>query len=80
MNAPATHSVDLTHVEAFTNLRYMRNVRNQLRTALRELQERIRAEHDGAHNAAALVLDAELAIVEELVRKLWGATGATGPP
>lgn len=80
MNGLATQTVTLTQVETITALRHLRHVRDQLRTALRELQERMRVGHDGAHNAAAMVLDTELAIVDEVVRKLWGATGATGPP
>lgn len=80
MNTPATRPVDFTHVESFTALRHLRTVRDQLRAALRELQERVRLGHDGAHDAAVMILDAELAIIDEVVRKLWASTGATGPP
>lgn len=72
--------VPFTLVELLANLRHMRAARDHLRTSIRELQERARMGHNGEHNAATVVLDSELVIVEDVVRKLWSAYGATGPP
>lgn len=73
---PVTFSL----IEILCTLRYMRKVRDDLQKDLRELQERMRAGHDGHHNSATLALDAEIAIVEETIRKLWEAYNATAPP
>lgn len=72
--------VSFTLIEILCNLRYMRKVRDDLKKDLRELQERVRAGHDGHHDSAALALDAEIAIVEEVIRKLWESYNATVPP
>ncbi len=72
--------VPFTLIETLCVLRYMRKVRDSLRKDLMELQERIRAGNNGAHDSAVLALDAETAIVEESIRKLWEAYNATVPP
>lgn len=71
MDKPQPISFNLT--ELLSALRHMRRIRDELRQAIRELQERMRLGHDGHHNAAMVVLTGELAVVEECVRKLWEA-------
>lgn len=71
--------VPLSLLECLAVLRYMRKVRDDLRKDLRELQERMRAGHDGNHNAATMALDAEIAIIEEAIRKLWESYNAAVP-
>lgn len=67
----ATRSVEYTLVELHCNLRHMRNVKDDLRSAVTLLEEQQRAGHNGRRNAAQLVLEGELASVEEVCRKLW---------
>lgn len=72
--------VTLSLIECLCVLRYMRKVRDDLRRDLRELEERIKSGVDGVHQTTAMALDAEIAIVEEAIRKLWEAYNATAPP
>lgn len=51
----------------------MRAIRDSLRRDLNELEERMRAGHDGVISQAHRVLDAELGIVDESVRLLQEA-------
>jgi len=74
--APATRPVNLTLVELHAALRHLRNVKKDLQDAIHLLQEQQRVGHDGHRNAASLVLDGELAVVEEVCRKLWESVAA----
>lgn len=69
--APAVRPLAYTLVELHANLRHMRHVKADLQAALLLLEEQQRVGHNGHRNAAQLVLDAELAVVEEICRKLW---------
>lgn len=62
-----------TLVVLLSTLRHMRAIRDSLRRDLNELEERMRAGHDGAISQAHRVLDAELGIVDESVRLLQEA-------
>lgn len=62
-----------TLVVLLSTLRHMRAIRDSLRRDLNELEERMRAGHDGVISQAHRVLDAELGIVDESVRLLQEA-------
>lgn len=80
MNPPAGHPVQFTLIELHANLRHMRHVKADLHAATLLLQEQQRVGHNGHRNAAQLVLDAELSIVEEICRKLWEAIAPPAVP
>lgn len=79
MNSPAMRPVMFSLVEEHCNLRHMRNVKSDLQAALLLLQEQQRVGHNGHRNAAQLVLDAELFVVEEICRKLWESIAPAAP-
>lgn len=66
-------TVKFNLVVLLSTLRHMRVVRDNIKRDLHELEERMRAGHDGVLGQAHRVLDAELAIVEESVRLMQEA-------
>lgn len=76
---PVTTPIAFTLVEKHANLRHMRNVKEDLKSALMLLGEQQRVGHNGHRNAAQLVLDGELSVVEEICRKLWESIAPITP-
>lgn len=52
-------------------LRYLRPVRETILRDIVALEEQIRGGHDGTRIAAAQALDADMAIIDEVIRLAW---------
>lgn len=64
--------LDLTAVEGAAVLRHLRVTREGLKADKVHLESKLQAHIDQPTQGALLVLDAELAVLEGVIRKMWG--------
>jgi uncharacterized protein YjhX (UPF0386 family) len=63
--------VDLTVIEATAALRYLRAAREGIHVDMLKLEEKVVTIGNGYTREAVLLLDAELKILDDIIRKLW---------
>lgn len=70
-----THTLDVTVLECMWMLRWLRELRDRKREDLLLLEERIRGGYNGDLVPAHRAVDADIAIADELIRKIWLTCG-----
>lgn len=80
MTAPTDHVRAVTPhfdlMEALTNLRYLRTVREGLRSDKIRFEERFKGHGDGPTQGALLALATELNMLDRVIAQLWQAVAA----
>lgn len=79
MSSMPHHILDLTLLECMWMLRWMRDFRDKKKEDLLALEERIRGGHNGDLIAGHRAVDSDIAIADELIRKLWLTCGPASP-
>lgn len=74
------HTLEVTLLECMWMLRWLRALRDEKREDLMRLEERIKGGHNGDLVAAHRALDADIAIADEIIRKIWLSCGPAPPP
>jgi hypothetical protein len=74
-----THTLDVTLLECMWMLRWLRALRDRKKEELLLIEEQIRAGHDGSLVAGHRAIDADIAIADEIIRKIWMTCGPTSP-
>lgn len=69
--ASASPAPVLARMEVFCLLRHVRQQRLALGVDMEQLEERRRSGHDGALDGAWIALDADAAILDGVLRRLW---------
>jgi len=76
MNIPMTLvRPDWGVIEATTALKYLRATREGLRVDAQTLQEKFLTHGNGTAQSAILVLSNEIALLDQVIQKLWVALG-----
>lgn len=69
------HTLDVTVLECMWMLRWLRALRDQKKEELLLIEERIRTGHNGDLVAGHRAIDADIAIADEIIRKIWLTCG-----
>lgn len=74
------YTLDVTVLECMWMLRWLRALRDQKKDDLLQIEERIRSGHNGDLVAGHRAIDADIAIADEIIRKIWLTCGPAPPP